>query len=113
MDNKESNSLEGIRTDISWIKKTLNDISSELRSFPMAIDAINKRIDTAESSVQTLREKMENHLVVATELAKEHQVNTDFRKNSEFLISIGKYLVPGSVVLNLMVTAILIIKDEL
>lgn len=113
MDTKESNSLEGIRTDISWIKKTLNDISSELRSFPMAIDAINKRIDTAESSIQTLREKMDNHLVVATELIKEHQVNTDFRKNSELLIRIGTWLVPGNVALSIIIGLLIFFKDKL
>lgn len=113
MDNKESNSIAVIKTNVEWIMKTLDGISLELKSFPVAVDAINKRIDTTDSVQQSIREKLENHLIQANELTKEHQVNTDFRKNSEFLISIGKYLVPGSVVINLVVTAFLVIKDKL
>ena len=113
MENNESNSLEGIRTDISWIKKTLNDISSELRSFPLAIDAMNKRIDSNESSTQSVKDRLENHLVIANELTREHQLNTDFRKNSELLIKIGTWLVPGNVALSLIIALLIFFKDKL
>lgn len=113
MDNKESNSIAVIKTNVEWIMKTLDGISTELKSFPVAVDAINKRIDTTESMLQTLREKLDNHLVVATELIKEHQINTDFRKNSELLIRMGTWLVPGNVALSLIIGLLIFFKDKL
>lgn len=113
MDNKESNSIAVIKTNVEWIMKTLDSISAELKSFPVAVDAINKRVDSTESVVQTLGDKLDNHLANATELTKEHQANTDFRKNSEMLIKVGTYVVPGNFVLSSVVAFFLFLKDKL
>lgn len=113
MDKSESNNISSLVTNMEWVKKTLNDISSELKAFPMAIDAINKRIDTAESSLQTVRERLDNHLIIATEQTKELQANTDFRKSNELLIRVGKYLVPSGVALQIIVGILIFFKDKI
>ena len=114
MDKQEAKDLTALSVDVKWLKseipKSLNQILDELRSIDRRVDLHEKRITNAEQANIEQKLRLEQHLQESTKLMVDHYENTRFRHNTQALLSIGKWLIPPSVVANL-ITAISILVN--
>lgn len=76
-----------IANDIKWIKKTLGDISTQLKGIPIALENLSRRVDGVES-------RLNNHIEDAEGVMEEHRANVLFRQDTQALLRFFKYVVP-------------------
>lgn len=75
-----------IANDIKWIKKTLNEMSTQLSGIPLALESQGRRIDSVENKV----------LAVVSDLMlmkKDLVLNTKFRTESKTVLSLTRWII--------------------
>lgn len=104
MDKSEKTDIAVIKNDVDWIKKTISEkfreLGTRLDGIPMAIESINKRIDSNDKRLSTLEQGFLEHLKSAEKLMAEHEINTEFRKQTTFMVKhywkvVGLLGIPG------------------
>lgn len=76
-----------LKTDNVWIKKTLKEIVDASRT-------VLQKMDIAERNILTLQSEVKDIQIKLAKLEEAEMKNTEFRKNSQFVISFLKWAIP-------------------
>lgn len=112
MDKEESGKLTEVATDVKWIKQSISDLLDRIRTTDGRVSILEKKVVLNDQMVMEQKIRFDNHLEDTEPLLKDHKENTLFRKNTEFFIKIAKWVVPPSLITN-MIGALILLSEKL